>query len=60
MPIQDSSDSNNGHAMAAAYRLTAYTMEEIADHFHVSAHTVSRAIRIRKKYQPRDLVGCRD
>lgn len=32
-------------AMAAAYRSTAYTMRQIADHFGVSARTVSRAIR---------------
>jgi putative transposase len=45
----EASALNNGDAMAAAYRSTAYTMEEIADHFNVSARTVSRAIRRRER-----------
>lgn len=44
-----SSAQNTGDAMAAAYRSTAYTMEQIADHFGVSARTVSRAIRQREE-----------
>jgi REP element-mobilizing transposase RayT len=32
-------------AMAHAYRSTAFTMEQIARHFHVSSKTVSRAVK---------------
>ncbi|SHH63094.1 transposase [Massilia sp. CF038] len=41
--------ANRGDAMATAYHSTAYTMEQIADHFGVSARTVSRAIRQRER-----------
>lgn len=36
---------NRDEAMASAYRSTAYTMEQIAVYFGVSAKTVSRAVR---------------
>jgi putative transposase len=44
----EASALNMRDAMAAAYRSTACTMEEIADYFQVSAHTVSRAISERE------------
>jgi putative transposase len=45
--------SNKTDAMAQAYYSTAYTMEQIADHFGVSASTVSRAIRRHETEQER-------
>jgi len=41
----EAANADPGDAMVAAYHSTAYTMEQIADHFRVSARTVSRAIR---------------
>jgi REP element-mobilizing transposase RayT len=40
--------ATNGEAMARAYYSTAYTMVQIADHFGVSARTVSRAIKAQE------------
>jgi DNA-directed RNA polymerase specialized sigma subunit len=40
--------SERDEAMAQAYHSTAYTMEQIGNHFGVSAKTVSRAA---KKFQ---------
>lgn len=36
---------NRDEAMALAYRSTAFTMEQIARHFHVSTKTVGRAVK---------------
>ncbi len=41
-----------GEAMAKAYSSTGYTMVQIADHFGVSARTVSRAIRKHENLFP--------
>lgn len=37
--------SERNQAIAAAYRSTAFTMRELADHFRVSIQTVSRAVQ---------------
>jgi hypothetical protein len=43
---------NRDEAMACAYRSTAYTMEQIAVYFHVSAKTISRAVKRLETDQP--------
>jgi REP element-mobilizing transposase RayT len=48
----DSRYPNRDEAMACAYRSTAYTMEQIAVYFHVSAKTVSRAVKRLETDQP--------
>lgn len=48
---------NRNEAMAHAYQSTAYTMEQIAAHFGVSAKTVSRAINTVKTISPCPNVG---
>jgi putative transposase len=40
---------NRAEAMAHAYRSTAYTMQQIGEHFGVSAKTVSRAVKSIEK-----------
>ncbi len=50
LPLADyeATYGDRSEAMAQAYRSTAYSMEEIANHFRVSLRTVSRAVGIYK------------